>query len=483
MNRTASRATRRGAPGRRVAVAYAILAAAIAVIAVIGTALQPSYGSLPPEGGVSVLDLRSAPTPTGWSLDLGAVFAPGVPGSCLSFQSGALSPTLELVSATVPITSSTQENALCSPGTSEVEGRLAAIDPRTGHPQWLRSLGGDLNTTVSSLVWHRSAASGDIVVGVNGSRGAFLVDLDGRTGRLIDSAQVDSPDAAINFAVEGNLVLSAEPDAGGALEVYELRDARHLSKKIWSKQLTSSAQPQLLPDRLIVPLSPGTVSVDGRTGRETPWASDLTGIEGARVVDGGILGVTIPQGVGLGSFVELLDADGKSVWQVPALAVSSLESSRSCITMTSVTSKLTCIAPKTGDERWSVDFTGLTDGTPEGSTTDDIATIGPVKTGDTTLRIVTLDGATGATRATAVIPRGSDVVAESIATGFALDASTARGRSSLTAFDLSSGRTLWSISAGTIQHWGARFVEIDATGVAYELVDGRADPSHDMLGG
>jgi outer membrane protein assembly factor BamB len=463
--------------------AYAALVLAVAVVVGLGVALQPRYGSLPPSGGVDVADLRSTPTPSGWSIGLARLLGPGLPGSCLQLRSETLSARRVIVTAVVPGSGSEGGNVRCEARAAKVAGRMVAVDPTTGRVVWTRSLGDDLDERVDSLVWQRADAVGGLVVGIGGSGGARFLTLRGDTGRTIDQAPVDDPDDAIDFAVSGRLILSAVPDLGGSLETYTLRSTRDLGRTLWSEQESIATLPQLLPDRLIVPLSTGTIQVSGRTGRTSPWATDLRGLQGVRTVGSGIIGVTVPAGVGLGAFVVRLDAAGRTVWEIPALAVSDLQVARGCIAMSSLTLKLTCLDPATGRSRWSVDYRGVVAGTPAGSTASGFDAIGSVAQGDSVLRVSGIDGTTGAIAFTADIPRGAEVVAHSVGTGYALNAEAPGGGSQLTGFDLSSGRRLWTITRPSIQRWGGRFVSITRDGTAHELTAGSSAGRHAMLVG
>jgi outer membrane protein assembly factor BamB len=468
---------------RRLLAGYVALLLAITVVVGAGTALQPRYGSNAPEGGVSVADLRSAPRLGGWSVKLARLLGPGLPGSCLQLRSDTLSARRVIVTAIVPGASAEGGNVRCEAKASRVAGRMVAVDPETGRVVWTRSLGDDLDERVDSLVWQPADSVDGLVVGVGGSSGARFLTLRGDTGRTVDQAPVDDPDDAIDFAVSGHLILSAVPDLGGSLETYTLRSTRDLGRTLWSQQESIATLPQLLPDRLLVPLSTGTIQVSGDDGRVSAWATDLRGLQGVRTVGSGIIGVTVPAGVGLGSFVVRLDARGRTVWEIPALAVSDLQVTRSCIAMSSLTLKLTCLDPLTGRSRWSRDYRGVVAGTPTGSRASGFDVIGTVTPGDSILRVSGIDGDTGATRFTADIPRGAEVVAQSLGTGYALNAEAPGGGSQLTGFDVSSGRRLWTITRPSIERWGGRFVSIAGDGTARELVAGRSAGGHAMLVG
>lgn len=457
--------------GRWISAGYVALAALTALVLVIGAAVQPSYGSLPPYLGTHLVDLRSAPVPEGWRNDLAATFAPSAPGQCVSFRAGTFDGRHEVVTATVPSSSTTGQNAECEVASPATGGRIAMLDPVTGRTIWARSLATDLDMTVFSLVWHASVEAGVVVVGIDGSKGDVMLSLDARTGATLSSAHLSLPDEVINFGVSGSLVMSVVPDVGGSVVTYSLRRVENLRSLLWTRTMSSSLFPELLPDRLVVPLVGSTVSVDGVTGRESTWGADLRALQGVRVVDDHLIAVTTPAGVGLGSSVVLLAASGRRIWEHPASDITALAVSRACIVVSSGSSEQTCLDRSSGRVLWRATIPGAIVGTPEGARTDDIELIGPVTSSSATLSISMIDGSSGKVRFVTTIPRGADVVGHSVSTGYALDTSAADGEADLTAFDLSSGATLWSRRASDLEVWGGRLVEVTNAGVARELTD------------
>jgi len=472
----------------RVLMAYAAGAAVIGLVVFAGGVAQPVYGSESPYGGTHYAEVRTSPTPSGWTLPLAREFAPGVPGECLTFRAGPLDERHELVTADPPSSTVTDQNPRCGVASPETRGRLVMVDPVTGRVLWRRNLEHDLGSTVRSLVWRASASPDSVVVGIVGSLGSVLLSLDVRSGKTISSTSVDSPDEAINFAVSGHVVVSAVPDTGGAVETFTVRRSDALSHRLWRQSMSSVLLPELLPDRFVVPLPGGTVSVDGRTGKQSAWGVDLRGLQGVVAAGDRLVGQTIPRGVGLAPSIVLLDASGKTLWTRPAPAITGLTVSRRCIMISTGAIQVTCLDPGTGRERWTTPLAGAVSGTPDGSTTDDIESIGPVHSDDTSLTLSEIDGATGRVRFSTTVPRGADIVGQSVATGYALGMSSASGASTLTAFDLDSGRTLWTISRPELSVWGGQLVEITPSGAARALVapgtgSGRGSTRHDMLVG
>lgn len=474
---------RRATAGRRLLLAYLGFVAAVAVVVVIGTAVQPTYGSLSPFGGTHYADVRTQPRPGGWSRDLGAVFAPSAPPECVVFHSQGVDERDELVTATVPTASSSGQNAECELSSPKTPGVLAMIDPTTGLVSWTTDLATELRTTVYSLVAHPSVTAGVIVVGIDGSHGDVLLALDLDTGKILSSGTAGSADEVINFAVSGELVLSVVPDSGGTLETYLLRRIDDLSKAIWTQAMSSTIFPELLPDRVVVPMPNETVVVDGGSGRVSRWGANIWRNQGVQVVGDQVLSVAIGLGVGVTSSLVLYAADGTRVWSVPANDIAALAVSRTCILVSSGDGTLSCHDRATGRTRWSSAMPGEVSGTPDGSTTDDILVTGTVRSGDETLRVTELDAASGRARFSTTIPRGATVAGQARSTGYALDSSGTDGNSRLSAFDLDTGHALWTYSASEVEVWGGRLVDITARGIARELVDGRASAEHGMLVG
>jgi outer membrane protein assembly factor BamB len=467
---------------------YAAGAAVIGLVVAAGSLAQPVYGSEAPYGGTHYADVRSTPTPSGWTLPLAREFAPGVPGECLTFRAGGVDARHELLAADPPSSTVTDQNPRCGVASPGTRGRLVMVDPATGRVLWRRNLEHDLGSTVRSLIWRASASPDSVVVGIVGSLGSVLLSLDVRTGKTVSSTGVDSPDEAINFAVSGHVVVSAVPDTGGAVETFTVRRSDALSHRLWRQSMSSVLLPELLPDRFVVPLPGGTVSVDGRTGRQTAWRSDLRDLQGVVVSGDRLVAQTIPRGVGLAASVVSLDRTGKILWTRPAPAITGLSTSRNCVMVSTGAIQVTCLDPDDGRERWTTPLAGAVSGTPDGSTTNDVESIGPVHSGDTSLRLSEIDGENGRVRFVTSVPRGADIVGQSVATGYALGSSSASGDSTLTAFDLDSGRTLWSISRPDLGVWGGELVEITSSGLARALVDpgaasGRNAPHHAMLVG
>lgn len=469
----------------RVLLSYLAGAAVTALLVTGGSAAQPVYGSERPFGGVGYAEVRDTPAADGWSLPLEAEFDAGVSGVCLAVRAGQVDAHHELVTATVPTAGSTGRNAECEAASADVPGRLVMADPATGRVLWRRDLARDLGGKISSLLWHSSTADGarSLVVGVNGSTGDALLTLDVDTGRTLSRTSVDSPDAAIDFAVSGSLVVSVVPDVAGTVNTYTLRQVAVLGDPLWTRSISSVLQPQLLPGSFVVPLPEGTVAVDGRDGHETDWKTDLRGLADVRIDGDRIVAQTLLRDTGGPPTVVSLDRFGDTVWSHPATGITGLTVARRCVVLSIGALRQTCLDPSTGRTRWTTDLAGAVVGTPEGSTTGDVETIAPVHARDATLAVSELDGDTGRVRFVTHLARGATIVGQAAATGYALTTSASDGESTLTAFDLDSGRTLWTLTRERLDVWGGHPVEITAGGVVRELGSVRTHGRHAMLVG
>lgn len=467
-------------PARAVAISYLALVVVVALIAAVGTLVQPVYGTMAPYGGTAFADVRSQPTASGWRLDLAKTLSPRTPARCIAFHAGAAGEHRELVTASLPTPNATNESAGCQVASSDAPGILTMVDPDSGTVVWTRNLSADLRTTVFSLVWHVSRAAGLVVVGIDGSRGDRLLSIDLGTGRTVSSTSVAHSDEVINFGVSGRMVLSVVPDSGGTLETYYLRRVDHLSKTIWTNSLSSTIFPEVLPDRIIIPMPNETVVIDGATGEQSRWGANLWRNQGILVMGDHVLAVTVSLGVGVAASLVLYDADGHRVWSTPAAEISALDVSRSCVLVSS-SSTVTCHEKRTGKARWTAPLDGQVDRTPDGAKTDDILITKTVRAGATALVITQSDGANGHPRFSTTIPRGAGIAGEGTTTGYSLDTSAPTGGATLLAFDLDSGRTLWTLRAPDLAIWGGRLVRITANGFAEELTDGVAARGRAML--
>ncbi|GAA4665485.1 outer membrane protein assembly factor BamB family protein [Frondihabitans cladoniiphilus] len=485
---------RRWGSGTRILAAYLALALVTALVVVVGAAEQPVYGGAAPFGGTRFDELRAAPKASGWTLDLASAVAPGIPVECVVLRAGDVDAAHELVTATVPSSSPTGRFTACTRYASAVAARLVMVDPATGRVLWTRDLAGDLGLTSASVVWHASSTRGVVVVGVDALEGDDLVGLDVSTGRTRGRTSVPDPDDVINFAVVGDLVLTASPDADSAVTRYSLRRVDDVSDLVWTEETSSSVFPQLLSHRLLVPLPTGTVSVDGSTGRVTAWPHDLSRDTGVQVAGDRVFAVLPGAGVGLAPTLEAYRADGTVDWRYTAAGIAAVATSRDCVVVSRLGSTTTCLDPTTGRARWSADLPGVVEGTPPGATTSDIEIVAPVRTGDTTLRVSEVDAASGRVRFASVLPRGMVVAGQSRTVGYAIDApDQASGSGRLSAFDLSSGRVLWTVSSVAppvaaphdtdyFDVWGGHLVALTGRGTVSELTTTTADgPRHGML--
>nr|WP_243862458.1 PQQ-binding-like beta-propeller repeat protein [Frigoribacterium faeni] len=249
----------------------------------------------------------------------------------------------------------------------------------------------------------------------------------------------------------------------------------------------------------------GLQLVDARTGRTRPLPGDLRTVEswaeslGGSVVSGRADGDG--DGPGEGSSVVSLDGDGQLRWSAQLPTASYPAVTDACISITAQDGDVTCLDPRTGDERWtrSTGDSGRDDVQAEqvqaffGTATDDVLTSlvapdalaeaaagggrdGPRGSGEGKT-VLALDARTGDVRWSTELPVASYVIATSRTTGYASTFfSSDRDSPTLIAFDLADGRVLWSTQVATSAFasafWGPTLVQVDPDGVVHGLATG-----------
>jgi outer membrane protein assembly factor BamB len=198
-----------------------------------------------------------------------------------------------------------------------------------------------------------------------------------------------------------------------------------------------------------------------------------------------------------------LDSDGALRWSARLPSTSYPSVTDSCISVTVPGGEVTCLDPRTGDELWSRTLQspggGDRDGDGDGgrgsgeaeqvqayfgTATDDVlaAVVDADEQGDPSgldrgKEVHALAAPSGDERWVTELPVASYVIATSRTTGYAATFfPSGRDTPTLIAFDLSDGRTLWTIELSTgsftSAFWGPTLVRVDPDGVVHGLTTG-----------
>lgn len=461
---------RRLSPPWRVATVFAALGLAITLVAGVGAAVTPQYGDLPPLGAAPVADVRSAPGPNGWSVDLAREVLPGVPVRCVSFQaSSPVGRFVVLTASSPPLGSSSR----CSAQTaSQISSTVALFDPARGRVLWSTDLEHELGAASGSVTLDQEVIveeASRVVVQLNVNGRPTLVTLSMSSGEMVDIRTFDRGQVAGWIDVQGTLLLYGTTTGDAGDTTWSLADTRDLGHTIWTGRLRQSQSPILLRGALFVTINRQSVRIDGTTGKQTPLGngsvflgtgpSSPTTYFGVRVVTSGIS-------------ITAWAASGKKLWTRSGFGdISGL--SRGCVLATLPgTSTITCLDRDTGDMRWTRDLDS--EGFPsaiDGQTTDDVVVTRDFG-GEAKAEI--LDGSTGRTKFDLELLPQTQVLAASRTTGY-LQSTTLTGTpTAITAFDTETGEILWrrsDLDDGDTEIWGGHLVTLDSRGVARELVD------------
>ncbi|WAC50945.1 PQQ-binding-like beta-propeller repeat protein [Frigoribacterium sp. SL97] len=167
-----------------------------------------------------------------------------------------------------------------------------------------------------------------------------------------------------------------------------------------------------------------------------------------------------------------MTADGERLWSSDRDVRGGYSVTRSCLAVTDVRAQtVTCLDLATGDVRWTdpASSSSAVDGLP--GQTDDRVFATATAAGPGPVVVRALDGSSGSAGARLSLPDGAVLAAAGRTVGYALAYGTSGGRSTLVAFDLSSGRALWEHAAELqVYAWAGRLVDVDVEGVARVLV-------------
>ena len=478
--------------GRRLALTYVALAVAALATTVLVAPTQPEYGGDEPWQGIAVDDLRQRPTTSGWRVDLRGALAPEAPAECLRYRATPVDHGVALVSAAGAWTYGFANDGDCATPTQGVGTRIGALDVDHGAFRWVHDVADDLDrlglvgpALVSSVT--TVADTGLVLVRASADGAQVLLTLSVETGRPVDVVETGSAGDGDQFQTVGAVVVTGRQQGVGGVYRYDLRDARDLDRVVWSGAASTAGTALALSDRLVVAGADGTVQVDLATGVERPWAARLDRLIGYVVHDDVVYAPRGGAATGRGDagFVALT-ADGERLWSSDRGVRGSYSVTRSCLAVTDVRSQtVTCLDLSTGEVRWTdpASSSSAVDGLP--GQTDDRVFATATAAGPGPVVVRALDGSTGSAGSRVSLPDGAVLAAAGRTVGYALAYGSSGGRSTLVAFDLSSGRALWQHAAELqVSVWAGRLVDVDVEGIARELVSPeRSTVVHDSTGG
>jgi hypothetical protein len=466
---------RRLSPGRRLGIGYLALVAAAALVAGTLAPGQPVYGGLAPWQGTATVDLREAPTASGWSADLAGSLAPGAPALCLRFPAVPVGDDGHVLVRAAPAwTYGFANDAGCGSDTRSVGSRVGLLDTRDGRLLWVHDVRddfADLDELDGSEVLSASVVDGrgdadSLLLRASGGPLSTLVALDAATGRVVDSSAPWTTTDSDQFQAEGRVVLTGRQPSGGGAHRYEVRDSGDLGHVTWRGAGTTTGVVLALPDRALVSTPDGTVQVDPRSGRERPWGTRLDALVGPVVHEGLIVSTS-----GRSGGFTAVDLEGRTVWTTEPGVRGAPSAARSCLVVTDVADdRVSCVDWDTGGVRWSRDRQGAVSVDGLAGQTDDAVFAATPAEDDGSLVLRSLDARDGTATATAELPGGAVPAATGRTVGYAFAYGSSGGRSTVVAFDRSSGDRLW-VYQGRLQvsFWGGVLVDVDVDGVAHEL--------------
>jgi hypothetical protein len=451
--------------------AVVALVLAIAVVAGVGTALTPRYGDLVPwQVSAPVADLRTKPTPTGWSVDLARDVLPGVPVRCASFTSSQTTGRYAVVvGQSPPFGSSTRCSQL---SVAQVESTVALLDTDTGRILWRRDLSRSFPSSTGSVALDTEQvvpSAGRVLVQLTADDTTVLASIDLKTGDVRSSVALPSGDTTSEPQVEGRLVLYNSSVTREGASAWTLADVRTIDQPRWSGTLDGASRPLLTAGAAFARLGGVSSRIDGATGRVSRLGDGSVNLTQS-TVDADALVTT--QFESSGSVVSLWDGAGRRVWSRAGLGAAD-GLTRDCVIVSLVgTSKGTCLDRADGRARWTAD---VGDGSfafaVPGQTSDDVV-IYRNKANETELDV--LDGRTGRLRFPLTLSVVTFTALSSRTTGYVQFASDSGTPTGIAAYDTVSGRQLWSIEEATTRDtafWGGQLVRVTSDGVARQLVD------------
>ncbi|GAB2974617.1 outer membrane protein assembly factor BamB family protein [Frigoribacterium salinisoli] len=466
-------------PGRSVAAALLALCLGGVVVVAGGSLAGPDYPR-PTRGAEPTLpELRTPPTPDGWTLDLAGLLAPEAPRRCVNLWPSPAAEGLVAVGASVDLDGGDGEaTGACrrAAGTG-VASRVALVEAATGRVRWVHDLADDLDGTDAFAIPSSQVVpdAGRVLVQVQVGGTASLTALDLADGRPLETVRGRRDLPTVSVDVRGRLQLRTAGTPRDAGPRWALVDASSIGDPLWEGPADEGTTPLLLPDALLVVADGRTVRVDGGTGEVRPFSASPVDVAAAPPTAGaggagrdpGRVTYAVGGGPAGSSAVSALDDQGRALWSVPT-ASRRLDVTASCVvTPTDGATGLTCLDRASGRTRWSTDLGApwsLLD--PPGLVGDDLVV---VTTRDGAPLLLVLRGEDGRPRSSTRVEGLDDVVGASRTT-LLLAIDPRDGRRALQARDLATGATLWSRTpTGRLSFWGSELVEVDDRGTARRL--------------
>ncbi|GAA4664907.1 outer membrane protein assembly factor BamB family protein [Frondihabitans cladoniiphilus] len=464
--------------GTRILVSYLALAAVIALVVGVGVVLQPTYGSLTPYGGTRVDDVRSGPRTSRWAADLAGTLAPGAPAECVRFTAVDLGRDLAVVRADTGYNFAAATDPACTSAPTAFRSRIALFNTAVGVFRWTHDVSGDVppasgqprsrSATVDSL----SVVDGGtrILVHAVASDRSVAETLSADTGDIVQTTGGLPWNDQDRFEASGKVVAMGHLSTDYLSYEYDLRDVDDLGRVVWSGTGNPSATMIALSDRLLLG-DEKTEQVLVSTGAVSAWGPSVDTTLGYAVNDDIVYaakvtgsGVTTKPGRG---FVAV-DKTGKELWSSSMTLRGSYSMTRSCLAVTDYSDDhLTCLDYRTGKALWTDQVGAFTSaGSASGQRSDDVYAVSATDSS----AVTAIDGRTGAIRFRTPVPAGASVSAAGQTVGYALAYGISGSRSSVIAFDLSSGKRLWTHAAQQqVQVWGGHLIDIGVDGAARRI--------------
>jgi outer membrane protein assembly factor BamB len=420
-----------------------------------------------------VVDLRSAPTAGGWSIDLARDVLPAVPPRCATFSASSFTdPLVVLTGEAPPLGSSTDCAAFVR---TRISATVALFDPATGSLRWSHDLSRDFPYRSSPLQIGQASVvrpAGRVVVQLTVDGVYTVAALSLANGDVLASTTLDANAVGAPPQIAGTLVLFGGTTSREGSTSWQLVDARRVGRPLWTGVVDDSRQPVLTRSAVFATVDGRSIRADGVTGRVTRLGDGTVDLSSAGVVDATTDAFYTVRSVPFGLIVEAWGGDGRRLWSRSGVGALTGVTRDCVVTSTYGGGDTRCLDRATGRSRWSSPVTGNAfAGAVAGQTTNDVALYKPL---GSSLQQLVLDGSTGRVKYTLPAADQAYIAAAGPTVGYLIRRTASGSSIGVRAFDTESGRTLWSrgdTREGRTALWGGHFVLLSADGVATELVD------------